>query len=360
MTIHGETKMRLKGFRILRQLATIVLLAAASAVAAQSGSTGNGAAQVDTFSLEKLMSRSEQIVLQSAADRYAFYVPLSPRTRVSRATLDLVFTNSISLLEPRSQLRVRVNGKVVGQTLLEAKNPARELRVDLPPGLMTSGYNELEVFVAQHYANQCENPMSPELWTNIDTASSRLTFEYELVSVRESLAELAALIDPLGWNPYRLVIMTPSGNLEASDLALGAGLSEGVAALLKYRPLKVSHAAVLPASSEMRERASGRVALIGNAADNDAILFGTADQIAGYLTDAMAAEIVGPYIGLARHVSDNSRFVLVISGRDTDEIAVAARAFTLAGASLPDAGASWCCAYQRSHHPGSVGKNEAS
>ncbi len=50
----------------------------------------------------------------------------------------------------------------------------------------------------------------------------------------------------------------------------------------------------------------------------------------------MSEEIVGPYIGMARHVGDDSRFVLVISGRNTDEIKIAAQAFRLAGAALPD------------------------
>jgi len=229
-----------------------------------------------------------------------------------------------------------LNNKVVGQTLLEARDSARELNVDLPPELMEPGYNELEIYVAQHYANQCENPVAPELWTNIDTMKSRLHFEYDLIRVDGSLAEIPALIDPLGWDPFHITILTASDTLQESDLAIGAGLSEGVAALLKYRPLKVSHAPVLPAVQDQAESASGRVALIGNPADTDAILFGTADQIAGFLPDAIAGEIVGPYIGLARHISDDSRFVLVISGRDTDEIEIAARAFTLSGARLPD------------------------
>jgi hypothetical protein len=328
--------MRLKGFKYESAAAALILLAAMSVGYAQDPSRTTDASKFDTFSLDQLMTRSEQVMLKSAADRYVFYLPLSPRARVRKATLDLVFTNSISLLEPRSQLRVRVNGKVIGQTLLEARNPAREISVDLPSDLMTPGYNELEIFVAQHYANQCENPMSPELWTNVDTSLSILKFEYDLGPVTESLADIPLLIDPLGWNPFGLTILTASEDLLESDLTLGAGLSQGVAALLRYRPLKLSHAMALGASPDDVKRASGRVALIGNPADTDAILFGTADQVARFLPEVMRAEIVGPYIGIARHIRDDSRFVLVISGRDTDEVAMAAKAFTLAGAELPD------------------------
>ena len=328
--------MGLKAFRISLYAVVGAVLALAPAAQAQTSSSPAAAARVSEFSLDTLMSRSEQILLQSAADRYVFYIPLSPRVRVRQATLDLVFTNSISLLEPRSQLRIRVNGKVVGQTLLEARNPVRELSVDIPPALMEPGYNEMELQVAQHYANQCENPMAPELWTNIDTSNSRLKFEYDLGPFDDSLAEIPVLIDPLGWDPYRVTVLTVSGELQESELALGAGLTQGVAALLKYRPLKVSHDAALPVSEEVRERASGRVALIGNAADADAILFGTSEEVARFLPATIAGEIVGPYIGLMHHVAASSRFVLVISGRDRAELATAARAFTLAGSALPD------------------------
>jgi hypothetical protein len=328
--------MRLRGLSLLAPAAAMIVLAAMSAAHAQAPARVTDASELNVFALERLMTRSEQVMLRSAADRYAFYLPLSPRARVRKATLDLVFTNSISLLEPRSQLRVRINGKVVGQTLLEARNPAREIAIDLPSNLMTPGYNELEVFVAQHYANQCENPMSPELWTNVDTVMSRLTFEYDLAPVADSLADISLLIDPLGWNPFQLTLMTGADELQESDVTLGAGLSQGVAGLLRYRPLKISHAAAMLASPADMQRASGRVALIGNPADTDVILFGTSDQIAPFLPESVNAEIVGPYIGITRHVGDESRFVLVISGRDSAEVSTAARAFTLAGAALPD------------------------
>jgi len=376
--------MHLEGFRVSLYVGVVAVLAVSAVAQAQTSSSSAAAVEVSEapavevseFSLDTLMSRPEQILLQNAADRYTFYIPLSPRVRLRRATLALAFTNSISMFEPRSQLRVRVNGRVVGQTLLDARNPVRELSVDIPPDLMEPGYNEMEIQVAQHYASQCENPMAPELWTNIDTSRSRLKFEYELNEIQTSLAEIPILINPLGWNPYRLTIMTVTSKLQEFDLALGAVLSEGVATSLKYRPLKVSHAValpvpeeigetasgrvalignpadadatlfgtsakashavMLPASEEVRESALGRVALIGNPADADAILFGTSDKVARFLPDKIAQEIVGPYIGLMRHVADRSRFVLLISGRDRDELAIAARAFLLAGAELPD------------------------
>jgi hypothetical protein len=292
--------------------------------------------RVAEFSLERLMSRSEQVMLQSATDRYVFSIPLSPRVRVRKATLELVFTNSISLLEPRSQLRVSLNGKVLAQTLLQAAQPERVMRVNLPPEIMELGYNELELQASQHYADKCEDPTASELWTHIDTNKSRLRFEYVRRPVDVGLAAIPKMVDPLGWEPYRLTILTPSFMLEEADLKHGANLGAGLASLLKYRPLQLAHAGVLSADAITRETAVGRVALIGNDAETDAILLGTADELAPFLPTSVVAEIDGPYIGITRHVADRTRFVLVISGLDSDEVTVAAEAFALAGESLPE------------------------
>ena len=100
-------------------------------------------------------------MLKSSADQYAFYVPLSPRARLRQATLTLVYTNSISLVASRSQLRVRLNGKVLAQAPLRPDQPEGVLRVNLPPELLEPGYNELAFHVAQHYVEQCEDPTAP-------------------------------------------------------------------------------------------------------------------------------------------------------------------------------------------------------
>lgn len=294
-------------------------------------------AHVSEFALDRLMARSEPVILRSAADRYAFYLPVSPRVEIRRATLELVYTNSISLLESRSQLTVQLNGKVLAQAPLRPREPEGLLRVNLPPELMEPGYNELAIQVAQHYVEQCEDPTAAELWTQIDAARTRLRFVYDDRPVEDDLASLPRMADPLGWEPYRITILTPEATLDDQRLAAGARIAAGVGTLLRYRPLQVAHdqAAVAP---ETRQRdVAGRTTLLAGTGGSDAALVGTAAELAPFLSPALAGEIDGPYLGMSRATGDPTRFVLIVSGRSPDEVAEAALAFALAGGSLPDA-----------------------
>jgi hypothetical protein len=292
--------------------------------------------EITEFSLERLMSRSETVMLQSSADRYAFYIPLSPRADVRQATLKLVYTNSISLLQSRSQILVRLNGKVLAQAPLSPTHPEGLLRVNLPPELLEPGYNALEIRVAQHYVEQCEDPTAAELWTQIDTTESRLRFVHGRRAVTERLSALDLMVDPLGWDPYSVSILT-NGPLQEPDLAVGAMISQALATLLKYRPLQVVHASARPAVLDDDREPLGRVALLENTPDGDVVLMGTASDLKPYLTPAVAGEIDGPYLGITRHVADSSRLVLVVSGRDTAEVETAAKALALSGSTLPEA-----------------------
>lgn len=307
---------------------------------AQAESDGNADVEnlrVAEISLDRLMSRAETVVLRSAADQYAFYIPVSPRDKLRSANLEVVYTNSISLLDSRSQLRVQLNGKVLAQASLRAREPEGVLKVNLPPALIEPGYNQLKFAVAQHYVEQCEDPTAAELWTQIDVAASRLTFAYEDRTVSNNLAELPELVDPLGWDPYAVTIVTPGG-LEDRDLTIGAKLSSGLAALLRYRPLQVSHANAIRMQEDLLDatEAPPALRLANDAAGGDVVLVGTADELEPFLSARMAAEITGPYLGMSQLPADHSKFVLVVSGRDAAELATAATAFALSAGTLPD------------------------
>lgn len=306
---------------------------------AQVESDGNAFVEdlrVAEISLDRLMTRSETVLLRSSADQYAFYIPVSPRSELRRASLEVVYTNSISLLDSRSQLRVQLNGKVLAQAPLRAREPEGVLKVNLPPALLEPGYNQLKFQVAQHYVEQCEDPTAAELWTQIDVADSRLTFAYRDRPVADNLAELPQLVEPLGWDPYAVTVLTPGG-LEDRDLTVGAQLSTGLAALLRYRPLQVTHARAIRLEDDQLDQADTPAVRLANTVDSDVVLLGTADELGPFLSPGMAAEIVGPYLGINRLPDDPTRFVLIVSGRNADELATSATAFALSAGTLPDA-----------------------
>ena len=100
--------------------------------------------------LSEFMARDEPLMLRNSESEFSVYVPISERIEVSEARLLLEFTNSISLIEERSQLRVGVNGRVVAQIPLSPRQPAVEAELPIPVRLLEPGFNRLTFSVAQH------------------------------------------------------------------------------------------------------------------------------------------------------------------------------------------------------------------
>jgi hypothetical protein len=92
--------------------------------------------------IKELMSRDEMIMLRSAQSEFSIGIPVSARMQVDEARLDLRFTNSISL-KARSQLTVALNGSIIAQLPLKARNPETRAKIRLPLRLLAPGYNKL-------------------------------------------------------------------------------------------------------------------------------------------------------------------------------------------------------------------------
>src|SRR3569832_2562736 len=124
-------------------------------------------------SLSRFTAQDEQITLRNASSEYVLFVPVSGRWQVRRASLHLEFTNSIALAA-RAQLIVSLNRRRIAQLPLKSTCPDGSADIQLPAELLTEGYYQIKFEVAQHYTQECEDPTSPELWTQIDSLASHI------------------------------------------------------------------------------------------------------------------------------------------------------------------------------------------
>jgi len=275
-------------------------------------------------------------MLNGAADEYRFSIPYSSRLRIRQAVLDLHWTNSIALIEDRSQLRISLNGEVLGQAPLRGREPEGRIQLNLPAALFRQGYNDLALKAAQHYTTECEDPTAPELWTEINPAESLLKLDYELAAIRPSLAEIEHLVSPLATGAtFPLDIATAPGDDVAGRLTeVGARIAAGMALRLKYVPLTVTSKTLEPLPPEA-EAGPSEARLAGTGA-HDVVVAGTRGAIAAALPADVVAEITGPYLALLPVAGRPGRFALVVSGTSAEDVLRAAEAFSLAGLRLPD------------------------
>ena len=299
-------------------------------------STEPSRALSSTVSLASLLPGNQRIRLLYTADEFLMFIPMSARLKVNSAVLQLRLTNSTALLRERSQLAVRLNGKVLAQTALMPQRPESGIDIRVPADLLKPGYNQLVFSVVQHYALKCENADSADLWTEIDTVASTLAVEGERLPLTPRLSDMATLFDPKAWGEQALNIITaPAAPVRDDQLQWGALVAQGVALHLRYIPLRVNHTPAVPGA-----RLSSGANFPGLQQDalrrSDSILIGTKDELAPYLAPKLLDGITGGFLGVYPLDADPGRFVLVVSGTTAAEVTQAANAFAYLSFPYPD------------------------
>ncbi|MGY6276484.1 cellulose biosynthesis cyclic di-GMP-binding regulatory protein BcsB [Methylomonas sp. MgM2] len=289
------------------------------------------AAETTTHSIDQYMSNDEAIMLRHADGEYSISIPVSDRVKPNSATLNLALSNSNVLNGKRSQLAIYVNDYIVGQIRLDPINNNTLAKIQIDPEYLKRGYNKISFKAAQHYTDsECEDWSAPELWTQIDAVKSTFTLDFEPAAITEKLSSIDALInDRLG--RYPLTILRGDALVSDRYLYWGAIISQAVKLRLKYVPLQLDETSVTPSGDNAEHFAIPESAL-----KNDAVLVGTKSQIADLVPLMVADAIEGPYLGIFRQDHDETRFILVVSGNNEEQVSVAAQALALLNAPFPD------------------------
>ena len=314
-----------------RQLPWLLLL-----LTCWAGVVTAGEDRVLDIPLAKLMTSDRPLRLEQARGSHTLSVPLSARSQLRSATLELNLVNSVSLLKHRSQLRISLNDRIVAQLPLDPAAPEATARVNIPAGYFKPGYNRLGFSAAQHYTERCEDATAPELWTEIDTLKSRLSLRLRPRDLSDArLSELNDLFDEKLWGEHRVNILS-QGALDDQRLAWGGLLAQGVALRFNYVPVHFRHQ---PAKASKQATAEG-----GNfpglaqqaLTESDNILVGTLEQLRPYLGEAVIERIDGAHLALYPLDADPRRLLVLVSGTTPEEVSRAARAFAYIDLPYPD------------------------
>lgn len=276
-------------------------------------------------SFEELGSPRQALKLAGVSASYSFSMPVSPRERVIGGTLHIETTNSTALIQKRSELSVSVNGEILAQYQLDPAQTRAIHDLDLPTTALKPGYNNVRINVVQHYTDTCENPLSPELWTQLDGKRSgvTLTIAGNVPNSGPRLTQLGSAFDRRGWVPRRLAVVTGSDGMTESELSAAGIAVQGLGLRLDYRPLGVDVFTAVTAQA-----ATGSGSFPGLAPKTfqgrDVLLVGKRAEIARYLDQGLYGMVSGPYVGVFSANSGDS-VVIIVSGSTDDELMQAAR-----------------------------------
>lgn len=290
-----------------------------------------------SWSLSKFMVADDQIIIRNASGSYDLSFPISDRIIPDSAVLNLFFTNSNILINNRSQLIVYINDFILGQIKLDPVNNTTEAKFKIDKAYLRQGYNKISFKAAQHYTDsQCEDWSAPELWTHLDATKSTLDLTYHQVPIIEKLSIINSLInDRLGEYSFSII----RGDQTVSDdyLNWGGLIAQGVKLRLKYVPMKIHEQYAIPNTTSIEGGGVGRFNIGNTELGHDAFLVGNKEQLSQLIPQDVLQAIQGPYLGLFRQDADPAHFFLVVSGRNNDEVKMAAKSFALLDAPFPAA-----------------------
>ena len=291
--------------------APVVAAVAAPVVAAVPAS--DGSAEINYRLSFKQLGRSQPFELRGTDGRYS--IPFSVRADevVTKATLKIGYSYSPELLSELSKINVLVNGEVAASLALPkegAGTPVTQI-VNLPAQLFTE-YNQLTVQLIGHYTTGCEDPLHSSLWATISNASV-----LELVTDSAPQANDLALL--------------PEPFFDARD-----GRSLSLPIVFAGAPDNRTLEAAGTLASWFGMRAKGRVLNFPAAIDalpakgHGIVLLIGASALAGLKTASPA----GPMLSVVVNPNDPNGKLLLVQGRDAQELKTAVATLATADKSL--------------------------
>ncbi|KQM22071.1 UDP-forming cellulose synthase catalytic subunit [Novosphingobium sp. Leaf2] len=277
------------------------------AVATQPGTTPAVGGLAERLTLKDLrISRP----IRLAGTRGEIGIPFGMRQDrvVTGAVLRLQLAWSPSMLDDLSQLVIIVNGEVV-QTLPLTRAQAAGQMIEVPvnPALFLPGDNQLNLRLIGHYARDCEDPFHSSLWANVSNTRSWFDFNYQPLPYGPDLSRLPLPFFDKGQNvPLRMPFVF-AAQPRGGELQAAAATASWLGALASYRGFS------FPPS-------------VGTIPRGNAIVFLKSGQ---GIPGLDIAPPTGASAAAMRNPNDPNGTLLVIMGRNDDELRTAAAAVAL-------------------------------
>jgi cellulose synthase operon protein B len=209
------------------------------------------------FNRSPIVGNSLRLRGQYAESRLGFTRPRNWKLDQGKIQAVIRFQHSPSLYANRSNLTVLVNGRSVGSTPLNRKqSQIGQLLVNIPPSFLQD-YNQITMVAQQNDSQECTDPTSPDLWTEI-LPDSKITFQYQNQPNSLNFSRYPyPIFDELGLENNKILFMQPS-QVEQSWLTSAARFQAALGRIADFRPLETGMVANMTAVKD-----SDRVIVLG-------------------------------------------------------------------------------------------------
>lgn len=235
---------------------------------------------------------------------------------VDDASLELQFTPSPALIPGWSHLRVYLNDVLTATVRIEQEDLGHLGKKTVPlNSFLLSDFNRIRIEFVGHYTDICEDPANNTLWVNI-SRNSRIRLDMQAVALRNNLAFFPLpFFDANDREPTRLHMVFAQTPDLAEQQAAGILASyfgsvsgwRGVEFPVLYNSL--------PQTGERRQIVS------------NSVVFATNERRPDFLLDRERyPDVDAPVIEMINHPDHPYSKLLLLMGRNGDDLLVAARA----------------------------------
>ncbi|MFJ2363445.1 cellulose biosynthesis cyclic di-GMP-binding regulatory protein BcsB [Pseudomonas sp. NPDC087697] len=304
-------------------VASLALLAAGCAQAATAlapvapAAVSNVPSWSTAYSFEQLGRPADSLLLGiHNSDQIEFSLR---RDRIaSDAKLQLEYTPSPSLLPQISHLRVYLNDVLMSVVPIEKDQLGKRVNqsVTLDPRLI-SDFNRVRLEFVGHYTDICEDPANNTLWLNVGR-SSQIQLQEQALTLKNDLAYFPMpFFDTRGQDKPVLNLVFADAPTLGEQRAAGILASYfGSQAAWRGAQFPVLFDQLPPADEHHRAKS--------------AIVFATNDHRPSFLADIDKFPVVdAPVVQMIDNPQDPYSKVLLVLGRNDEDLAVAARALAL-------------------------------
>ncbi|EKT57233.1 cellulose biosynthesis cyclic di-GMP-binding regulatory protein BcsB [Providencia burhodogranariea] len=223
---------------------------------------------------------------------------------VTSALLNLEFTPSPSLLPIESQLKVFLNDELMGVLAIKKEDLGKKTKASLPIDTRyIKDFNQIRMEFVGHYRDICENPASTTLWLDVSQASN-LNMNVEALALKNDLSNF-----PIPFFDSR----------DLGELTLPIIFSQAAS-------IKQQNAAAILTSwlgTKAKWRNQNYPVFTDELPDRHSVVFMTNEKRPKFLADF--PEVQGPMIEMISHPDNPYIKLLLVQGRNDDDLIQAAK-----------------------------------
>lgn len=227
---------------------------------------------------------------------------------VSRASLDFSFIPSPALLAAVSHLKVYLNDELMGVIAIADGDQGKRVKASLPlDARFISNFNQLRFELVGSINSICRDPNDPSIWAEISRAGHvRLQVQKSILATDLALFP-APFFDERDFSPVRLPFVFPARQSIAELKAAGV-LASYFGAQASWRGVDFP-------------------VYVDSLPQQHAIVFATNENKPAFIRDL--PDVDGPTLQLITHPTNEYIKLLLVLGRDSDDLNMAVRGLAL-------------------------------